>query len=436
MRISVFGLGYVGSVCVACFASRNHEVIGIDISQTKVDLINSGKSPIVEDELENLLNEGLRSKRLMATTNTKEGILNSEVSFVCVGTPSKRNGDLDLTYLKSVSYEIGEALKDKQEYHVVAIRSTVLPETIREIVMPTLESASGKKTGKDFGIVSNPEFLRESTAIQDFNTPSMTIIGGSDQHSIDLIAGLYEDLKAPIVRCSFETSAMIKYACNAWHAIKVGFANEIGSISKSFGVDGREVMDTLCLDEKLNISPYYLKPGFAFGGSCLPKDVRALTYNAKKMDVDIPILESIMESNKTHINRAFDLVNRYGKRKIGLMGLSYKAKSDDLRESPFVELAEMLIGKGFDVKIFDYNIRISHLFGANKEYINEKIPHISALLCETPEMVVQASEILIFGHKDEHYKNIFQNLPPEKKVIDLAGLMGPNKKENEEGLCW
>jgi nucleotide sugar dehydrogenase len=436
MRITVIGLGYVGAVCAACFASMNHKVIGIDISKSKVDKINNKQSPILEEGLEELISKHVELGNLSATTNGREAIINSEISFVCVGTPSKRNGDLDLTYLKNVCCEIGEALRDKNEDHIVVIRSTILPGIIRDVIIPTIELNANKKIGKGFNVIANPEFLRETSAIKDFHSPSMTIIGGIDKHSMDIISELYTLFDTKIIHCSFEVASMIKYACNAWHAVKISFANEIGTIAKSCGVDGRQVMDILCLDTKLNTSKYYLKPGFAFGGSCLPKDIRALNYKTKQLDANTPLLESVLESNKIHINRAFDIISSYKKRAIGLIGLSYKSDSDDLRDSPLVELAEMLIGKGFDLKIFDNNVHYASLFGANKDYINERIPHISILLCETHEEIIQHSDIIIFGHKNKQIDNIFQNIPSEKQIIDLIGLMNGEMQEKQEGICW
>src|SRR3546814_422250 len=302
------------------------------------------------------------------------------MSMICVGTPSKRSGDLDLDYIEAVTREIGEVIKRKNARHTIVVRSTVLPGTVNGLVVPLLEKASGKLAGVDFGIAVNPEFLRESTAIYDYNYPPMTVIGEWDKASGDLLASLYQHLPAPVIRKSIEVAEMVKYSCNVWHATKISFANEIGNIAKSFGVDGRQVMDVVCQDSKLNLSDYYMRPGFAFGGSCLPKDVRALTYRATQMDVDIPLLKSLMATNTMQVRNAFDLVESFGKRKIGMLGLSFKAKTDDLRESPLVELAEMLIGKGYELSIFDKNVEYARVTGANREYINSKIPHISSLL--------------------------------------------------------
>jgi len=387
MRISIFGLGYVGAVCAGCLSARGHEVIGVDVSQTKIDLINQGKSPIVEPGLAELLEAGVNSGLLRGTTDVGAAVLASELSFIAVGTPSKRNGDLDLGYMESVCKQIGTALRDKQERHTVVVRSTVLPGTVKNVVIPLIEAASGKKAGVDFGVATNPEFLRESTAIKDYDFPAMTVIGELDEQSGDLLQELYSELDAPIIRKSIEVAEMIKYTCNVWHAAKVTFANEIGNIAKAAGVDGREVMDVVCQDHKLNLSKYYMKPGFAFGGSCLPKDVRALSYRAGSLDVETPLIGSLMRSNAAQVKKAFDIVTHYDKRRIGLLGLSFKAGTDDLRESPLVELAEMLIGKGYELRIFDSNVEYARVFGANKEYIESKIPHVSSLLCKELGMV-------------------------------------------------
>lgn len=436
MQISIFGLGYVGAVCAACLSSRGHEVIGVDVSQAKIDMINLGKSPIVEPGLGELLQAGLQAGLLRGSTDVEEAVLNSSLSMVCVGTPSKRNGDLDLTYIDTVCREIGEALRHKSERHTVVIRSTVLPGTVANVVIPALEEASGKKAGLDFGVAVNPEFLRESTAIADYDFPAMTVIGELDQASGDALEALYVELDAPVFRKSIEVAEMIKYTCNVWHAAKVTFANEIGAIAKASGVDGREVMDIVCQDKKLNISSYYLKPGFAFGGSCLPKDVRALTYRAGQLDVSHPMLAGIMTSNSKQVDRAFELIASYGKRRVGLLGLSFKAGTDDLRESPLVELAEKLIGKGYDLRIYDENVEYARVFGANKEYIESKIPHVSSLLHTDLPQLIADSEVLVLGNGDRQFAEVVVSPPQGKQVIDLVGFMQAPSNGSLEGICW
>ncbi|MDR8013754.1 MAG: GDP-mannose 6-dehydrogenase [Ectopseudomonas guguanensis] len=436
MRITIFGLGYVGAVCAGCLSARGHEVIGVDVSQTKIDLINQGKSPIVEPGLAELLEAGVKSGRLRGTTDVAAAVLASELSFIAVGTPSKRNGDLDLGYMESVCKQIGAALRDKQERHTVVVRSTVLPGTVKNVVIPLIEAASGKKAGVDFGVATNPEFLRESTAIKDYDFPAMTVIGELDQQSGDLLQELYSELDAPIIRKSIEVAEMIKYTCNVWHAAKVTFANEIGNIAKAAGVDGREVMDVVCQDHKLNLSKYYMKPGFAFGGSCLPKDVRALSYRAGSLDVEAPLISSLMRSNAAQVKKAFDIVTNYDKRRIGLLGLSFKAGTDDLRESPLVELAEMLIGKGYELRIFDSNVEYARVFGANKEYIESKIPHVSSLLCKELDEVVAQSDVLIIGNGEKRFAEVMESVGEDKQIVDLVGFMAHPTQANREGICW
>ena len=436
MRISIFGLCYVGAVCAGCLSARGHEVIGVDVSQTKIDLINQGKSPIVEPGLAELLEAGINSGLLRGTTDVGAAVLASELSFIAVGTPSKRNGDLDLGYMESVCKQIGAALRDKQERHTVVVRSTVLPGTVKNVVIPLIEAASGKKAGVDFGVATNPEFLRESTAIKDYDFPAMTVIGELDEQSGDLLQELYSELDAPIIRKSIEVAEMIKYTCNVWHAAKVTFANEIGNIAKAAGVDGREVMDVVCQDHKLNLSKYYLKPGFAFGGSCLPKDVRALSYRAGSLDVETPLISSLMRSNAAQVKKAFDIVTHYDKRRIGLLGLSFKAGTDDLRESPLVELAEMLIGKGYELRIFDSNVEYARVFGANKEYIESKIPHVSSLLCKELDEVVSQSDVLIIGNGEQRFAEVMNSVGDDKQIVDLVGFMAHATQANKEGICW
>ena len=436
MRISIFGLGYVGAVCAGCLSARGHDVIGVDVSTTKIDLINDGKSPIVEPGLEALLQQGIQTGRLRGTTDVAGAIRDTELSMLCVGTPSKKNGDLELDYIESVCREIGFVLRDKKERHTVVVRSTVLPGTVKNVVIPILEDCSGKKAGVDFGVAVNPEFLRESTAIKDYDHPPMTVIGELDKLSGDALESLYSELDAPIIRKDIEVAEMIKYTCNVWHAAKVTFANEIGNIAKAVGVDGREVMDVVCQDKTLNLSQYYMRPGFAFGGSCLPKDVRALTYRAGQLDVEHPMLGAIMRSNVAQVQNAFDIIASHDKRKVALLGLSFKAGTDDLRESPLVELAEMLIGKGFDLSIYDSNVEYARVHGANKDYIESKIPHVSSLLNSDFDQVVDGSDIIVLGNRDERFRVLAQNAPDGKQVVDLVGFMAHTTNGTTEGICW
>ena len=438
MRISIFGLGYVGAVCAGCLSARGHDVIGVDVSKAKIDLINSGKSPIVEPGLEELLTQGIKTGRLRGTTDFSSAIRDTDLSMLCVGTPSKKNGDLELNYIESVCREIGLVLRDKASRHTIVVRSTVLPGTVKNVVIPILEDCSGKKAGVDFGVAVNPEFLRESTAIKDYDHPPMTVIGEFDKASGDELQKLYEELDAPIIRKDIEVAEMIKYTCNVWHATKVTFANEIGNIAKACGVDGREVMDVVCQDKALNLSQYYMRPGFAFGGSCLPKDVRALTYRAGALDVEAPLLNSLMRSNESQVQKAFDIISGHDKRKVALLGLSFKAGTDDLRESPLVELAEMLIGKGFDLKIYDSNVEYARVHGANKDYIESKIPHVSSLLDSDFDAVINHADVIILGNRDEKFRALVNEVPAGKQVFDLVGFMPKTTSaaERVEGICW
>lgn len=436
MRISIFGLGYVGAVCAGCLSARGHQIVGVDISALKIDLINSGRSPIVEPGLEALLQKGGSSGNLRGTLNVREAVLATDISFLAPPTPSKRNGDLDVSYIEEVCQQIGKILPEKATRHTVVVRSTVLPGTLRGVVIPTLEKYSGLKAGKDFGVAVNPEFLRESTAIKDYDFPAMTVIGELDSISGDLLEAIYSELDAPIIRKSIEVAEMIKYTCNVWHAAKVTFANEIGNIAMAVGVDGREVMDVICQDHKLNLSKYYMKPGFAFGGSCLPKDVRALAYRANQLDVDSPLLNSLMRSNSGQVQKAFNIIAGFDKRKVALLGLSFKAGTDDLRESPLVELAEMLIGKGFDLQIYDRNVEYARVHGANREYIESKIPHVSSLLRTNLEKVVADADVIVLGNGDELFAAVVEKLAPEKKMLDLVGFMRHTSTEQAVGIGW
>ncbi len=436
MRISIFGMGYVGAVSAACLADSGHLVIGVDVSQLKVDLINRGKAPVVEPQLEEILQRQTASGNLVAITSVRDAVMRSDLSMICVGTPSKKNGDLDLHYVEAVSRQIGAALADLQRYHTVVVRSTVLPGTVRKVVIPILEAASGKKAGVDFGVAMNPEFLRESTAVKDFYEPPMTVIGELDTAAGDAVSALYAHLPAPRIRRSLEVAESVKYACNAWHATKITFANEIGALAKAEGVDGREVMEIVCADKKLNISEYYMRPGFAFGGSCLPKDLRAVSSRAAALNVETTMLNSILRSNKQQIEKAVELLASYGKRRIGMLGLSFKSDTDDLRESPLVELAETLIGKGYQLSIYDKNVEYARVHGANKDYINAHIPHVSSLLNSDLASVIEHSDIMVLGNRDRLFDEVLQNLPQDKQALDLVGFMASRSNGVSQGICW
>jgi GDP-mannose 6-dehydrogenase len=436
MKLSIFGLGYVGCVSAACFAKEGHTVIGVDVNANKVGMINAGDSPIVEAGIGPLLNEVVTSKRLTATTDSTAAVHNSDVSLVCVGTPSNTNGSLDLRYVTRVCEEIGSALKDKNARHVIVIRSTMLPGTIESVVRPTLEKYSEKRAGKDFGVCINPEFLREGSSLKDFYAPPFTLIGADDEDTSNTVRSLYSGIDAPVVATSVKTAEMVKYVCNCFHALKVSFANEVGNICKALGVDSHEVMDIFCQDTKLNLSSYYLKPGFAFGGSCLPKDLRAITYKAKQVDVEVPVLSSILPSNRQQIERAVEMVLATGKKRVGIFGFSFKAGTDDLRESPMVTLIETLIGKGLQLSIYDRDVSLARLFGANKEYIERQIPHIAQLMRTSIEEVLEFAEVLVVGNKAEEFKGIEQMRKEGQIVMDLVRLFDKTSDDNYQGICW
>ena len=438
MKVSVFGLGYVGSVSAASLAADGHEVVGVDVNADKVAAVNAGRSPIVEPGLDDLLAQGASEGRLRATTDTADAVQSTEVSLLCVGTPSRKNGSLDLTYLERVSEQIGTALRDKPAYHVVVVRSTVLPGTTHSVVIPALERTSGKKYGDDFGVSVNPEFLREGTALKDFRKPPLTLVGHNHAADASGTIALYQAIDAPLVSTSIRVAEMIKYTSNTWHALKVCFANEIGTLCKRLEIDSHDVMDVFCRDEKLNLSPYYLKPGFAFGGSCLPKDVRALQYRAKEVDVDLPVISSILPSNRLQIQHAFDQVMETGCQRVGLLGFSFKAGTDDLRESPIVILAEALLGKGRTLCIYDRNVSLARLVGANKEYIDRQIPHLSSLLCDTIDDVIDRSEVIVVGNQSPEFAQALNRTRADQIVIDLVRLpiSGDLLQAEYRGICW
>jgi GDP-mannose 6-dehydrogenase len=438
MKISVFGLGYVGCVSAACLASRGHQVTGVDVNPVKVGLVRDGRAPVVEERIGELTEQVVRAGALRATGDAAEAVAGGEVSLVCVGTPSEPNGSLSTTYLERVTEQIGRALAGGGHRHTVVFRSTMLPGTCLELLVPILEKASGRTAGVDFGVAVNPEFLREGTSVRDFFEPPKTVIGEFDAASGDAVAALYEGLPGEQFRVPIPVAEMAKYADNAFHGLKIGFANELGAICRALGLDSHHVMDVFLADRKLNISPAYLRPGFAFGGSCLPKDLRGLVYAAHRADVTVPILAHVLPSNEEHLRRAFELIARTGKRKIGLFGLSFKPGTDDLRESPLVELAERLLGKGYDLRIYDANVSLSRLMGANREYIEGRLPHLGQLLAPSVAEVLAHAEVCLVGCTDEA---VLSALPrgDGPVVIDLVRLPDAEVRRTEQGyvgLAW
>jgi GDP-mannose 6-dehydrogenase len=437
MKISIFGMGYVGIVSAACQAGDGNTVVGVDPNQAKVELINEGKSPIVEKDLGGLLTSAVNEGRLRATSDVGDAINSTEVSFICVGTPSRTNGSLDLKYVRRVCEDIGKAIKEKDEFHVVVARSTMLPGTMGEIVIPTLEEYSGKKAGEGFGVCCNPEFLREGTAVYDYRNPPKTVIGELDSRSGDLLVQLYQELSAPLIRTALSTAEMVKYTDNVWHAVKVGFANEIGNICKELGIDSHAVMDIFCQDTKLNLSPYYMKPGFAFGGSCLPKDVRALNYKARSLDLETPIISNILENNRIQIERGLEMILAKGNKKVSVLGFSFKAGTDDLRESPLVEVIERLIGKGYDLRIYDQNVNLAKLTGANRDYILNAIPHISNLMVDSLDEAIQHAGTIVVGNGSEEFTDILAKTDAGQVVVDFVRIVDQSSvNERYDGICW
>jgi GDP-mannose 6-dehydrogenase len=437
--VSVFGLGYVGSVTAACLAHLGHTVVGVDSNASKTESLESGRSPIIEKGLDDLIATARKESRLRATTDAAASVLGSEISLICVGTPSQANGKLDLAHIRNVCREIGQALRQSSKFHWVVLRSTVLPGTTDTVVVPILEEASGKRAGVDFAVCYNPEFIREGTAVADFFEPPFTVLGASDKSHVAPLRDLYEGVNGRVFETSLAGAEMVKYSCNAFHAIKVGFANELGTLCKAFGVDTQAVSEIFVSDTRLNISPAYLSPGFAFGGSCLPKDLRALAYGAKELDIQIPLLTSILPSNSQHIERAVESVLRTKARKVGVLGLSFKAGTDDLRESPLVQLIKRLLGEGLEIRIWDREVSLGKLIGSNRQYIQDVIPHVGSLLRPTLEEVIQTTDVVLIGTKAIDQGTLQSLLRADQTVIDLVNLNASQRPQGPfayEGICW
>ena len=422
MKIAIFGLGYVGSVSAGCLAAAGHDVIGVDVEPQKLELLRSGKSPVTEPGLDELLATGVANGKLTVTSDTAQAVRQSDLSLICVGTPSRRNGSLDSTYLERVIEQIGQALAGSTSYHVVAVRSTLLPGVLESTLIPLLERASGRTVGRDIGVCVNPEFLREGSAIKDFKNPPFTVLGETGARAGDVLLRVYEHLTVPVYRLRPDEASMVKYASNAYHALKVAFANELGALCQPLGIDGRRVMTVFCEDRDLNISTRYLKPGFGFGGSCLPKDLRALNYVAKDLDVNTPLLGSVINSNNAHIARVVDAILESGKRNVALLGLSFKNGSDDLRESPFVTLAEALIGKGLKLRVCDPDVAVGQLVGRNRAYIDERLPHVAQLMDADWEALVREADAVIVAKRVADPELIGNAIREDQLVIDLVGL--------------
>ncbi|MBU1865167.1 MAG: nucleotide sugar dehydrogenase [Actinobacteria bacterium] len=438
MRVAVIGLGYVGTTTAACLAAAGHQIVGVDVNPLKAEMIGRGESPIIEEGITERLSEAVAAGRLRATGSAADAVAVTEISLICVGTPSRANGSLDLEHLLAATRTVGEALAVVEHYHVVAVRSTMLPGTLEEQVVPVLEEASGKRAGPDFGVAVNPEFLREGDAVRDFTNPPFTLIGEFDERSGETLAGLYRKIEAPLVRTEVRVAEGVKYASNIFHALKISFANEMGVLLRSLGVDPYSVLDIFKMDTRLNISGAYLRPGFAFGGSCLPKDLRAALHAAKSHDLDLPVLGSILPGNEAHLRRGVEMIVETGKKKVGILGFSFKAGTDDLRESPMVMLVEALLGKGFDLKIYDRDVSLARLVGANKEYIETAIPHIASLMSDEIDEVIGGAEGVVIGTADPDFAAIPARLGSEIVVVDLIRVgedpssFGPGYR----GISW
>ena len=440
MKVSVFGLGYVGAVTAGCLAKSGHRVVGVDPDQRKLEFIREGKAPILEEGVDDLIREAVDSGRLTVTDSCPQAIAETEISLVCVGTPSAPDGSLGTLYVTKVCEEIGDAIREKADdsgaYHVVVIRSTVAPGTTLHALKPILEQHAGGEACTRFGLAMNPEFLREGTSIKDFYDPPYTVVGTDSDAVYEKVCAVYGEAAGETIRCSIPAAESIKYACNLFHAAKITFANEIGTVCQAVGVDSREVMDIVCRDTKLNISEKYLRPGFAFGGSCLPKDLRAFTYLGRSNNTPVSMIDAMLKSNREQIERAAERVMAMGSRQIAMMGVSFKEGTDDLRESPLISLAEILIGKGFDLVIYDPNVEYASLFGSNKRYIEVHLPHLKRALVSA-EVALKHGETIVFGHTSDVYRPLLAQLRPEQTVFDLAGICGPDDVAGKyEGLYW
>ena len=438
MKISIIGLGYVGAVTAVCLARDGHDVIGVDLDPTKVNLLREGKAPIIEEGIGDVAAAAAESGRLKVTADIREGVADSDLIFVCVGTPSASNGSQDLTAVERVAEQLGEVLKDTTHFPVVVLRSTVYPGSTEAVVIPTIERAAGGRFGQKFGLCFQPEFLREGTSVKDFYHPPFTVVGTNCQRSEAKVRELFGDFPGEFVTTNFKAAELLKMTCNVFHALKISFANEVGRLGKSLDIDSREVMRLVCLDKSLNISPAYMRPGFAYGGSCLPKDLRAMLYLARAGDLELPVMAGVQETNDIHIRHAFDLIALAGSRKVGMLGLSFKPGTDDLRESPLVSLAELLVGKGYDLRIHDPAVNLARLIGSNKRFIDETIPHIEKLMADELDDIVGHADVLIVGQRHDRLSSLLSaagnNAP---KIVDLtdvpAGELGSG---DYTGVCW
>jgi len=437
LRISVFGLGYVGAVSCGCLPELGHEVVGVDMNPAKVDLISAGQSPVVEEHIDELIRDAVATGRLRATLDARQAVLDTEVTLISVATPSRPDFSPDLSAVEGVVRTIGEAVAHKAGHHTVVLRSTVPPGTTQERIQPILEAAAGRPVGDRLSLVFNPEFLREGSSVRDFREPPQTVIGSVDEAGFGVMEAIYAGLPGSVVRTDCRVAEAVKYLCNVFHALKIVFANEAGSVMKAHGIDAREVMRIFCQDKQLNISAVYLRPGFAFGGSCLPKEVKGFLTLARDRHVEIPALGGLLDSNDAHIERAYGLIAREGRRRVALFGLAFKPGTDDLRDSPLVLLAERLIGKGFEVAIYDGHVKLSRLLGKNREFIDREIPHLDRLLAERPEQALEGAEVVVVGHADAATRAKIVAAAPGRRIVDLSGYADLAAVGGAyEGICW
>lgn len=438
MKISVLGLGYVGSVTAACLANKGHQVVGFDIDENKINMINSGKAPIVEPELNNIISESVRKGNLLATNNLNQCIMSTEITFVCVGTPSKKNNSLDLHHVEDIVNKIGYIIKNKSDKHVVVIRSTMLPGSMKNLVIPTLEKYSEKKAGIHFSVCINPEFMKEGSAVYDFYNPSQNVIGTNDDYAFNVLSSLIQSYTSvETTKLDLETAEFIKYSYNVWHALKVCYANELGNICYKLGIDSHKLMEVFCNDVKLNLSPYYLKPGLSFGGSCLPKDLRALLYEVKNLELNLPVINSIAQSNSLQTTRALHMILEENHKRIGFIGLSFKADTDDIRESPMVEIVERLLGKGFLIKIYDVNLNKAKNEFIDKSKFLKGMNHIVNLLVDSLDDLMDSSDLIVVGNKSTKFSEIQNRINKRHTLIDFVRVHDDvSSLQKYKGICW
>ena len=439
MDIAIYGIGYVGAVAAGCMASAGHRVIAVDVNPSKVAIVNAGRTPLFEPGLPELISAAVSDDRLRATTNSAEAFAASEVLFICVGTPGLPNNKLDLSFIIGIAEELGRKLATNRDgrRRTIVFRSTVLPGTMQSVVVPIMERASGMTAGVDFGLGYMPEFLREGQGVDDFFRPATVIVGYNHPDSLPVLRALNDGVGGNQFECDFTTAEAIKFTNNAWHALKIGFANEIGAVSKASGIDGRKVMEILCSDAKLNVSRAYMRPGFAFGGSCLPKDVKALCHHAQAVGVQTQVLSSLLASNATHIGRALDVITNFGFRRIALLGLTFKPGTDDLRDSPLVELAERLIGKGFELRIFDPNFAYEDIVGRNRQFILTALPHVGSLLVDSLDEALQHGRTVVVGHNSPAFNALPDLMTSEHRILDLeSGATALAAHDGYQGMCW